>query len=69
MQEVSRKVVDKEQTTKKVVRKLKDDQGKVLQTVDDYIPATVYTYEVLEKCKYCGHMTTHIEKETKSAKS
>lgn len=44
---------------------VRDGNGKVLRTYEEFVPATTYFYETHRKCKYCGFKDVLKSSETK----
>lgn len=55
MKEISRKTVSSYATTVDVERKVKNNKGEVIRTYTEAVPATHYTYDCIDECKFCGH--------------
>lgn len=65
IEEVSRKCIDKILSHKKKTLTRKDSSGKVISTREVIVPATKYTYNIHDKCKYCGYAVNYIETVTR----
>lgn len=55
MKEISRKTVSSYATTVDVVRNVKNNKGEVIRTYTEAVPATRYTCDCVDECKFCGH--------------
>lgn len=62
LQKVASRFVGSVQTTMNVQKKVRDRQGRIIASIDDYVPATRNDYINTYKCMYCGGI-----KESKSS--
>ena len=54
MKEISRKEISSYATTMDVERKVTNNKGEVIRTYTEAVPATHYTYDCVDECKFCG---------------
>lgn len=54
MKEIERNLVSQFRTTVDVEQKVKDKNGNVTGTYTQAVPATVYVYDCVDRCKHCG---------------
>ena len=55
MEEISRRLVESRASTMDVERRVKNDKGEVIRRYTETVPATIYTYDCVDECKFCGH--------------
>lgn len=55
MKEISREFSNSRATTMDVERKVKNNKGEVIRTYTETVPATMYFYDCVDECTYCGH--------------
>lgn len=54
MKEISRKTISSYATTMNVEQQIKNARGEVTGTYTQTVPATHYTYDCVDECKFCG---------------
>jgi hypothetical protein len=55
MKEISRQLVGSRATTMDVTRRVKNSKGEVIRTYTEAVLATLYTYDCIDECRFCGH--------------
>ncbi|WP_315499697.1 hypothetical protein [Capnocytophaga gingivalis] len=65
MRETGTYCVGEKDSRIKETTKVRDGDGKVLRTYEEFVPATTYFYETHRKCKYCNFKDVLKSSETK----
>ena len=65
MRETGTYCVGEKDSKIKETTKIRDGNGKVLRTYEEFVPATTYFYETHRKCKYCNFKDVLKSSETK----
>ena len=65
MEQVKKEEVDRYNTTKRVIEKVKNKKGEVVRTIHKDVPITKIVYSCTYKCKYCGYEEKRKKEEEK----
>ena len=65
MEQVKKEEVDRYNTTKRVIEKVKNKKGEVIRTIHKDVPITKIVYSCTFKCKYCGYEEKRKKEEEK----
>lgn len=65
MRETDTYCVGEKDSKIKETSKIRDGDGKIIRTYEEFVPATTYFYETHRKCKYCNFKDVLKSRETK----
>ena len=64
---IEKKFLQAENTTVIKTEDIKDDNGNITETKEKEVPSIINSYEIFEKCKYCGNIKSFVKEEIESS--